>query len=39
MGEHELLPILKRTLRDTDDAVRVTAAAAIVKVLDAKIGT
>ena len=31
IGEHHLLPILKRTLRDTDDAVKVTAAAAIVK--------
>ena len=37
--EHTLLPILKRTLRDSDAAVRVTAAAAIVMLLDAKIGT
>jgi HEAT repeat protein len=38
LGGHELLPILTRTLRDTDDAVRVTAAAGIVKILDTKIG-
>ena len=38
MGTRDLLPVLKRTLRDTDDAVRVTAAAGIVKVLDAKVG-
>ena len=36
--ERRLLPVLKRTLRDSDAAVRVTAAAAIVRVLDAKIG-
>jgi len=38
LGGHDLLPILRRTLRDTDDAVRVTAAAAVVKILDVKIG-
>jgi HEAT repeat protein len=37
--ERTLLPVLKRTLRDSDAAVRVTAAAAIVRLLDAKIGT
>ena len=31
MEQRSLLPILKRTLRDTDDAVRITAAAGIVK--------
>ncbi len=38
MGEHSLLPLLKRTLRDTDEAVRITAAAAIVRTLDAPQG-
>ena len=37
--ERTLWPVLKRTLRDSDAAVRVTAAAAIVRLLDAKIGT
>jgi len=37
--ERTLLPVLKRALRDSDAAVRVTAAAAIVRLLDAKIGT
>jgi HEAT repeat protein len=39
MQERTLLPVLKRTLRDSDAAVRVTAAAAIVRLLDGKIGT
>jgi HEAT repeat protein len=39
LKERTLLPVLKRTLRDSDAAVRVTAAAAIVQLLDAKIGT
>jgi hypothetical protein len=30
--------VLKRTLRDADEAVRVTAAAAIVTILDNEIG-
>ena len=37
--ERTLLPVFKRTLRDSDAAVRVTAAAAIVRLLDAKIST
>jgi HEAT repeat protein len=37
-GDRTHLPVLKRTLRDTDEAVRVTAAAAIVTILDKKIG-
>jgi HEAT repeat protein len=38
MQERTLLPVLKRALRDSDAAVRVTAAAAIVRLLDAKVG-
>ena len=38
MGDRTLLQVLKRTLRDTDEAVRVTAAAAIVTILDNEIG-
>ncbi|MDH5575798.1 MAG: HEAT repeat domain-containing protein, partial [Nitrospirota bacterium] len=38
MGDRRMLPVLKRTLRDTDEAVRVTAAAAIVTILDKEIG-
>jgi HEAT repeat protein len=38
MGDRTLLPVLKRTLRDSDEAVRVTAAAAIVTILDNEIG-
>ena len=38
MGDRTLLPVLKRTLRDSDEAVRVTAAAAIVTILDKEIG-
>ena len=34
VGGRELLPLLKEALQDQDDAVRVTAAAAIVKILD-----
>ena len=38
MGDRTLLPVLKRTLVDSDEAVRVTAAAAIVIILDKEIG-
>jgi HEAT repeat protein len=34
VGDRTLLPVLKRMLRDADEAVRVTAAAAIVSILD-----
>ena len=34
IGGRELLPLLKHAMKDSDAAVRVTAAAAIVKILD-----